>query len=236
MIDIHSHLIPDVDDGTKTPEESEAIIRGLKDLGFNTLIITPHFVSETAYTSPRQTNRLKLAKLQDRLKNTKIDLFLGNEIYIDREIEKYLKTYQISPLADTKYLLIELPMSGEFEDYESILTSLLLKGYRVILAHPERYHSFQKNYNRVRYLYENGVLFQSNFGSLVGQYGKKPEKLVKKMIKDDLIYTFSTDIHHKSSLSHIEKSLKKLKKYYSSAELDQILDKNPRQILDSVIK
>ena len=238
MIDIHSHLIPGVDDGAKTLEDSVELIRDLEEKGFDTLIITPHYVAETAYTSPRQTNRLLLAKIQGRLRNSsnKIKLYVGNEIYIDREIEELIRDYKIAPLADSKYLLIELPMSGEFDDYENILISLILRGYRVILAHPERYRSFQKDMKPLRYLFENGVMLQCNYGSLVGQYGKKAEKLVKKLIKEDMVYTFSTDLHHKSQEVYLEKGLKKLRKYYKNSELDQILDKHPRQILESMIK
>lgn len=238
MIDIHSHLIPGVDDGAKTLEDSVEMIKDLEKMGFSDLIITPHYIADTAYTSPRQTNRLLLAKLQGRLRDpdSKVKIYVGNEIYIDRRIEDLVNDYKIAPMADSKYLLIELPMSGEYDDYENILISLILRGYRVILAHPERYRSFQKNPKPLRYLFENGVMFQCNFGSLVGQYGKKPKKLVKKLIKADMVYTFSTDLHHKSQEIYINKSLKKLSKYYKKSDLDLILDKNPRQILNSMIK
>lgn len=238
MIDIHSHLIYGVDDGAKTLEDSISIIKDLKNWGYTDLIITPHYITETVYTSPRQDNRIKLAKLQNRLRaeNIDINLYLGNEIYIDRGIENLLKNYQISPLADTKFLLIELPMSGEFDDYESILISLILKGYRVILAHPERYHSFQKDYKKLEYLYENGVIFQSNLGSLTGKYGKKAEKLVKKLLKDDYVFTLATDIHHKTETSKFLDALRKLEKQVGAIKADELMNKNPRQIFNSVLK
>ena len=238
MIDIHSHLIYGVDDGAKTLEDSVSIIKDLKNWGYTDLIITPHYITETVYTSPRQDNRIKLAKIQNRLRDEDIDIniYLGNEIYIDRGIEDLLKNYQISPLADTKFLLIELPMSGEFDDYESILTSLVLKGYRVILAHPERYHSFQKNYKKIEYLYNNGIFLQVNLGSLTGKYGKKAEKLAKKLLKDDLVFTLATDIHHKTDTSKFIDALKKLEKCVGAIKADELLNKNPRQILESMIK
>lgn len=236
MIDIHSHLLPGVDDGVKNLDESIEIIKNLSYRGISDLIITPHYVTETTWTSPRQKNRLIFAKLQERAKDIPVNLYLGNEIYIDRNIEKLLKDYEISSLADSKFLLIELPMSGEFEDFESILTDLLSKGYRVILAHPERYHSFQKDFKIIERLHENGILFQCNLGSVLGQYGHKPAKLVKKLAKLDLIFCFGTDIHHVRDYSEINKAQKKLERYYTEFELDQILDKNPRQIFKSVIK
>lgn len=238
MIDIHSHLIYGVDDGAKTLEDSISIIKDMKNWGYTDLIITPHYITETVYTAPRQDNRIKLAKLQNRLKAEGVDinLYLGNEIYIDREIENLLNSYQISPLADTKFLLVELPMSGEYDDYESILTSLILKGYRIVLAHPERYHSFQKDYRKIEYLYNNGVLLQCNLGSLNGKYGKKAEKLAKKLLKDDLVFTLATDIHHKTETSRFLDALRKLEKQVGAIRADELLNKNPRQILESVIK
>lgn len=238
MIDIHSHLLPGVDDGVKTHEESVEIIKNLHRQGITDIIITPHYVSETTWTSSRTNNRILLGRLQNqlRMQGIPVNIYLGNEIYIDRDIEKLLKSYEISSLNDSKFLLIELPMSGEFTDWEAIITDLLLKGYRVILAHPERYHSFQKNPEIIEDLADNGVLFQCNLGSFIGQYGQKPKQLAKKMAKYDLIFALGTDIHHQRNYDEIKKALKKLKKYYNDAELDQILDKNPRQILRTVIK
>ncbi len=236
MIDIHSHLLPGVDDGVKTFEESVEIIKNLSYRGVSDIIITPHYITETTWTSPRQKNRLIFAKLQERASEIPVNLYLGNEIYIDRSIDQLLKKYEISSLADSKFLLVELPISGEFDDYESILTDLLLKGYRVILAHPERYHTIQKNPKIIERLHENGVLFQCNLGSILGQYGHKPQKLVKKLAKANLIFCFGSDIHHIRDYSEINKAQKKLENYYTEFELDQILDKNPRQILGTVIK
>ncbi len=236
MIDVHSHLLPGVDDGVKTFDESIEIIKNLSYRGVSDIIITPHYITETTWTSPRQKNRLIFAKLQEKASDIPVNLHLGNEIYIDRDIEQLLKNYEISFLADSKFLLVELPISGEFEDYESILTDLLLKGYRVILAHPERYHTIQKNPKIAEKLHENGILFQCNLGSILGQYGHKPQKLVKKLAKSNLIFCFGTDIHHVRDYSEINKAQKKLERYYTEFELDQILDKNPRQILGTVIK
>lgn len=237
MIDIHSHLLPNVDDGVKSFDESVDIIKNLSYRGVTDIIVTPHYVADTVWTSSRQQNRLLFAKLQQKVQGIPVNLYLGNEIYIDRDIERLVKSFEISPLADSKFLLIELPMSGEFEDYEAILTDLLLKGYRVILAHPERYHTIQKDWRIAEKLHENGVLLQCNLGSILGQYGHKPAKIVKQLAKSDLIFCFGTDIHHPRDYSEISRARRKLMKYYpSEADLDQILDKNPRQILGSVIK
>ena len=229
MIDIHSHLLPNIDDGSRSFEDSVAIINGLASVGVTDIIITPHYVAETEWVSTRTKNQVLIADLRSRVKGVK--LYLGNEIYIDQNIAQRLKKGIISPLADSKYLLVELPMSGEYEGYEDILLSLIQAGYKVILAHPERYHTSHKKLDKLIELRDMGVLFQCNLGSIIGQYGKNAQKTIKKLAKADMIYCFGTDIHHRRDYSEITKAQKKLRKYYSEEELQTLLDTNPRKIL-----
>ena len=229
MIDIHSHLLPNIDDGSRSFEDSVAIINGLASVGVADIIITPHYVAETEWVSTRTKNQVLIADLRSRIKGAK--LYLGNEIYIDQNIAQRLKKGIISPLADSKYLLVELPMSGEYEGYEDILLSLIQAGYKVILAHPERYHTSHKKLDKLIELRDMGVLFQCNLGSIIGQYGKNAQKTIKKLAKADMIYCFGTDIHHRRDYSEITKAQKKLRKYYSEEELQTLLDTNPRKIL-----
>lgn len=119
--------------------------------------------------------RLKVGLIRN---NVNVNLYLGNEIYIDSEIANLLKNNIISSLNDTKYLLIELPMSGENEIYYDVFLDLINMGYKVILAHPERYISFQKILIKYMNL-KNLVLLQSNIGSGFGDYGRGAKKQLK---------------------------------------------------------
>ena len=234
MIDTHSHILPGIDDGSKSFAESLRILKGLAEQGITDAICTPHYVSESTYISPRNKNEELLKTLQQKAaeKGISIDLYLGNEIYIDREIAKLLRLKKISPLSGKgKYLLIELPMSGEFEQYEDILLSLKEKGWQPILAHPERYHSFQKEPAKAEALHNHGILLQCNLGSFVGQYGKRAKKLAKQIAKQHLIFCVGTDIHHERDYTEYTKAQKVLRKYYQYAELDAILVQNARKIL-----
>lgn len=248
LVDIHSHILPGIDDGSKSLVDSLAILIGLKFQGFSEVILTPHYVPDTIYTSTRAKNLAIFRKLEQawteyekacdqesvRLGDEppfKLKIHLGNEIYIDRQISELLKKKQISPLADSKYLLIELPMSGEFDDFEDIFDSLRLDGHQVILAHPERYSSTHHDSSILERLHENGVLFQCNYGSFIGQYGKNSQRLAKKLAKNRLIFALGTDIHRPRDYSEIAKSLKVLSKFYSAEELNEITAKNPRKIL-----
>ena len=235
MIDIHSHLLPNVDDGVHTFTDSLAILRGYSEQGITDIIITPHYIAETEWTSKRYQNQRIFAKLKDQAVAAKIpiNIYLGNEIYIDPNVAELLKSCTISSLADSKYLLLELPMSGEYAGADDIFLSLIQAGYKVILAHPERYQSSHKNIDHLLELHEMGVLFQCNLGSIIGQYGKNTQKTLKKLAKADLIFCFGTDIHHTRDYSEIAKAQKKLRKYYSADRLQAVLATNARKILCS---
>lgn len=233
MIDIHSHILPGVDDGAADLDASVELVRELASAGVTDIIATPHYVDETNYVSEVATNTKLLKKLETRLKKEKLDVrvFLGNEIYISNRILGLLTSEEITPLADSKYLLVELPLSGEFPSYYDVFLELIREGYKVILAHPERYATFQKDFNLAVELYDMGVLLQCNAGSFIGHYGKAARKVAEKLAKNDMIFAVATDIHHPRGSKFMDAAFKRLSKFYGTFELEDILEKNPRKIL-----
>ena len=234
MIDIHSHLLYGIDDGSKSLEDSVRIISDLSKIGYTDIILTPHYISNTKYNSSKNNN-LKLfdnLKIALRENGININLYLGNEIYINHRISDLLDDGKISSLNDSKYLLIELPMNGEY-DYMDVFEDLIYDGYKIILAHPERYHSFQKNFDKIYELEEIGVYFQCNIESILGSYGKGAIKMVKRMYKEKKVSFLATDIHHrKRDYKKFDKAKKKIRKYLSSSELEDLLIKNPSKIIN----
>ena len=234
MIDIHSHLLYGIDDGSKSIDESIMIINNLNKIGIKDIILTPHYINGSSYVSSRKNNLDLINNLKEELKKRNIDtnLYLGNEIYIDEDIKELIKKEEISSLNDTKYLLIELPMSGEKENYIDIFLELIELGYTVVLAHPERYISIQKDYKLIYELIEIGVLLQPNIGSILGDYGKNAKKVFKKLLKDDFVTFLGTDIHHdKKDYSFLEKAKSKIKKYVNEEKLNEILYKNAYELI-----
>lgn len=233
MIDIHSHLLPDVDDGVETFDDSLEILQEFSNHGVKKVIVTPHYIRETIYNSPKSDNLKLLHELKKLMKEQKIDveLFIGNEIHIDREISLLLKSKKISSLADSKYLLIELPMTGAYDGYEEIFFNLQAEGYTIILAHPERYLSAQRDFSILERLRSQDILFQCNLGSIIGQYGHKAMKTVKKLAKNDMIFAFGTDTHHMRDFYEIDDAIYNLTKIYGEAKLDVLLNDNPHKIL-----
>ncbi len=233
MIDIHSHILPSIDDGARSFEESIEIIHELSSYGITDIIATPHFIKETYFTSSVAKNKALLKELKIQLKThgIKTNIYLGNEIYVDEDISKLIKSKQITSLNNSKYLLIELPLNEEFPNYSDHFLSLMNQGYKVILAHPERYAITQKDYTILEDLHEIGVLFQCNLGSAYGKYGKPAQKLLKKLAKDNRIFAFGSDAHHPGSARHFNTTFKKLSKYYNKDDLQKVLVNNPRKLL-----
>ena len=233
MIDIHSHIIPGVDDGARNFDESVGIIKELAAQGVTDIIASPHFVNETIYVSPAKSNKELLEKLRGFLKDegVEVNLYLGNEIFIDEDILGLLKKGLVSPLVGSKYLLVELPFSETSMSYEDIFASLLENGYKVLLAHPERYPFFHDDYEKLVELYKNGVLFQCNMASLVGKYGKNAFKTVRRLAKDDFIFAFGNDAHHFGHNGYVKAAMKKLSKYYDNNGLKRVLEGNAKKIL-----
>ena len=233
MIDLHSHVLPGIDDGAADVDASMVLIRELAAGGVTDVFATPHYIDETIYTSPAKTNKKLVSKLKTLVKKEGINIriHLGNEIYIMPKILDFLKSGEISSLSGSKYLLVELPMGGDFPGYRDILLELIRSGYNVVLAHPERYTSFQKDFSLIDEMYEMGVLLQCNIGSFAGQYGRAAMKTARKMAKAKMIWGVGTDIHHPRGDGFVASAIQKMGKYYSDAELAEILVGNPGKIL-----
>lgn len=237
MIDIHSHIISNIDDGCKSIDDSLKTIKQLKELGFSKIVLTPHYMKGSNYQANNDIKITKYNKLKEIVKkeNIDIDLYLGNEIYINNDISNLIINKEIYPLNDTKYLLIELPLFNEINGVEDYLYELKLNGYIPIIAHPERYLYFQKNYKKIVELYESGVLYQSNYGSILGLYGKEAKKLLKYALKKDMISFLATDIHSPNSslIKDFKKAIKKIKRIVGSKRFEDLTFNNANKVIDN---
>ena len=124
MIDIHAHVLPGIDDGARTLTDSADLVRELAKSGVTDIIVTPHYVSETNYVSSKEKNLELLEELKRVIRDEDlgVEVFLGNEIYIDRGIEELIELGVISTMANSKYVLVELPLSGEYPNYQDIMS------------------------------------------------------------------------------------------------------------------
>ena len=202
------------------------ILEEMATRGFTEMICTPHYIADSQYAASNVIKMSKLNALQAAANDKGIDikLHLGNEAYITEEMSKLIKQQQIHPLVKN-YILFELPMSGAVNNLQDYCHNLRCEGYNLILAHPERYITIQKNPHIAVELHKKGVEFQSNFGSMTGKYGKHAEKTLKFLLKNDLVDYFGTDVHHSDSeiLEKFDKSVKKITKVIGKEKFASIL-------------
>ena len=214
MTDVHSHILFGIDDGSRTISESVELLKKLKSVGFNNVILTPHFILDSTYNSNYESNIKIYNELKERLINENIDIniYLGNEIFIDKNVPTLLEKNIITSLNGTKYVLVEFPMHNKLLNIEDILYEIRSRGYEVVIAHPERYDVFKEDYSIVDTLREDGFLFQSNYSSILGYYGKDSIKLLKYMLKRHYIDFLGTDIH-RIEKTYVIDNFKKIEKH-----------------------
>ena len=231
MIDIHTHILPGVDDGAKDIDESIQIIQYLYEKGITDIVLTSHYIPNTKYNYNQIARDRILANLREKLNNNQVRLYLGNEVYLSENILDLLEQHEISTINNTRYMLIELPLTGYVNNLQNILCELTDYGIIPIIAHPERYEFLQKNPKRICELLEFNCLLQCNVASLTGKYGKKAKKLIKWLLKNDLVQFVATDTHCIEEESILENAFKKLKKLVGSVKFEELTLRNPFKML-----
>lgn len=201
MIDIHAHILPVIDDGPQTIEESIEIAKRASEEGVKAIVATPHVLE--AITEDRwERIRDIFDQLKQRLISARIDIdiILGAELFISPELPAWIKrNRELTINSGNKYVLIELPLYEIPPFTEQTIFELLLQGIVPIIAHPERCMAIQQDTNRLSALVEKGVLTQANVGSLTGKYGKTSRKTAKTLLTLNLIHMLSTDVHSVSN-------------------------------------
>lgn len=197
-VDMHSHLIPGVDDGAQDITDSINLITGLRELGFSHLFTTPHTLLDF-HPNTRTTLQNGKALLDGKLPEG-ITLNLSSEYYMDEGFQEQLNGNDLLPLPGNR-LLVECSQISRPPDFESVIFNIGIKGYQPVLAHPERYLFFHKEFDYFNRLKELGVELQVNALSLTDHYGKSIRKIAEKLIDADMIDLIGTDIHH---VRHLE--------------------------------
>ena len=232
-IDIHTHILPGVDDGSKTIEESIRLIKHLKKIGITDIVLTSHYIMNSKYQFNSLVRNNILNNLKEALikENIKINLYLGNEVYLSKEVISLLRKKEICTLNNSKYMLVELPLSNYLSDASQILCELSDCGVVPIIAHPERYRFIQEDKNRINELLEFDALLQINVDSLVGKYGKSAKKIAKWLLKKDLVHFVGSDIHHIDDSKKLKKAYKKLRKIVGKEKYYKLTVLNPQSVI-----
>ncbi len=205
--DVHSHLIPGIDDGSPDMETSISLLRDLERLGYKKIITTPHIKSEVYPTDVTQLESLcDDLRHQAKLEGIQLEIEVGAEHLLDEGIRQRLKDNLFKTFCG-KHLLVELPFIAPPMGLKDYLFEMQLEGYRLILAHPERYLYWGGNFERFVELKDQGILFQANIMSFGGYFGDEVYRLAKKLADNDMVELLGTDTHGAKHIAAIENSL-----------------------------
>lgn len=197
IIDIHSHIIPCVDDGSKSLKQSHNMIDIAYENGISVIIATPHRMPD-GKNAPPDLIKARVALLEEYIaaKNYDIDIYPGNEIYYCAESSEQLEEGSALTLADTDCVLVEFSPMDDARYIRNSVSELQNMGYRPIIAHVERYASLCKApFEMIEELKEMGIMIQVNAMSVTGGFGKTSRDIAKKLLKRGLVDFIASDAH-----------------------------------------
>lgn len=209
-VDMHSHILPGIDDGSESLEQSVELVRTMQGLGYRKLIMTPHIMSDFFRNTP-EIIREKLGLLRDAVKEAGIamELDCAAEYYLDEGfLEKLQQGGELLTFGDN-YLLFETSFLNEPLNLREAIFMMRSKGYKPVLAHPERYTYFYGKFDSLAALREQGVLFQPNLNSLTGYYSPGAKAYAERLIDEGLVDFLGSDTHglkHTNSLQKVLQS------------------------------
>jgi protein-tyrosine phosphatase len=195
--DMHSHLLPALDDGLKTMEETIAFIRQLHELGYSKLICTPHIISDLYPNSP-DTILPSLQEVQKQVAehNIPVQIEAAAEYMVDMDFEEWIRRDRQLLTFGENYILIEMSFVAASPNIETVIFELCIRGLQPIIAHPERYVYFHDSFDKYQRLIDLGCILQVNMLSLLGYYGGYVKKAAEKLLKNNMIQFAGTDMHH----------------------------------------
>lgn len=238
FIDIHSHILPYMDDGARDENMSLAMLRIAESEGITDIIVTPHY-RQGRYRGERKDVKQVLAKMRQLMKkeNIHINLYPGNEIYYRSELEEKLDSGVLSTMNDTEYVLVEFSPMEDFMYIRRAVEDLLSMGYTPIIAHVERIQCIEKKLEYAGALKRMGCELQVNAASALGEVGFWCKRFVHKLLKEQLVDYIGTDAHNvENRPPRIKKCSEMLYRKYDREYVDNILYRNAakRMLADKI--
>jgi len=215
--DMHSHLVPAIDDGSPDVDTSLQLIKGLAELGYKKIITTPHILWEIYPNTPEKIgNGLQQVQQAAGKEGIDVQLHAAAEYFIDEHFQSQLQNKQPLLTISGNMVLVEISMMNAPLDLMETLFEMQMQNYQPVIAHPERYVYLSRNKEFFENLKNAGYLFQLNLLSLTGHYGTAVKELAEYLIKQDYYDLAGTDLHHARHLDSLQKlaglsSLEKLK-------------------------
>lgn len=237
-IDMHCHILPDVDDGAQSVAEMEAMLKTAYKEGIRCIITTPHHHPRRGKEKPEVLRRRALL-LKERAhaidKNFRI--YLGTEIYFGQDILRKIQEKKILTMNGRNWVLIEFSYGETFAYIQQSLQQVQCGGYEVILAHVERYECIADDPELALQLADMGIHLQVNADSICGINGKKIKKFVKYLMDEDAVYCVGTDAHGvKTRPPRMRKAAEQVRKTYGEEYARRIFFSNAKEMLRRIRK
>ena len=232
-IDMHCHILPGVDDGSRDMDETRAMLRIAYEEGIRAIIATPHHHPRRGKEPPAVLKeQLKLVREEAAKIDEKFRVYLGNEIFFGQDIPDLLKQKKVLTMNGREYVLVEFSPTDDFAYIKQAIQRLQMTGYRVILAHIERYDCIAEDVDLAEELYDMGTLIQVNAASITGENGRRTKRFVKQILKQEMVFCVGTDAHSsRHRAPRMEKAAAYVRKKYGEEYAGRIFYSNALQML-----
>lgn len=229
MIDLHCHILPELDDGSQSIRQSLEMARMALDCGVTTIVATPHCIDDRTQEVMEALSELRLALREYELP---LKLLPGMEIFGTADTARLLKEGKLLTLGSSNYPLIEFAFESSGIEETQILQSVIDAGYRPLVAHPERYAYIQRDPELVNRWKKMGCLFQVNRGSLLGRFGSRAQEMSLALVDRGFATVVASDAHsHRMRTPWMQDVREFLSHHFSPAAAQYLLLHNPKSIL-----
>lgn len=235
MIDLHCHILPDLDDGSKSPTMTVEMARLAARTGTAQIVCTPHCHSSDREL-PRRLDEIR--RLTDRMNallaqcGIALTLHPGMELLCREGLHPLLEAGSVLTLADSRYLLIEFDFDAPVSRMEAAIDLVSDFGLRPVIAHPERYGAVQRDPRRLGGWFRRGCLIQLNKGSILGRFGPQPEACADWILENGLAHVVASDAHRPGIRTpDLSVVCETVARRYSPAYADLLFQRNPARIL-----
>lgn len=225
MIDIHSHILPGIDDGSKKISMTLDMIKRASLDGTTDIVATPHYRKGYFYVPYKEVKEIA-TNINKLVKEEGIDcnIHYGQEVYYSESIIEDLENGEIGTINDGQYMLVEFPMRRIPEEAIDYMYELKLRNITPIIAHPERYKDFMNDITKINEFINEGCLFQMNAGSILGEFGNEVKKCAEKLVKNRIYNFIGSDAHNDTTRkTGISDAL------YTISKMDKGLEENIRE-------
>jgi len=233
MIDIHCHIVPNIDDGAKSLEDALEMAKIAYSEGIRKIINTSHYHPDFKYKKGEELLK-SIKEFNYILKSNNIDIevCIGNELYYSEDIIEIIEQKEFYTLNNSKYLLIEFPPMRFPKNIVDIIYEIKIRGYIPILAHVERYKEVQENVNLIYECINEGALIQVNASSIIGKNGKEAKQVSEILLDNNMIHFIATDAHSSQRRRPvIKETYKYVSNKYGSKSAEILFIENPSKVI-----